>query len=60
MDYIPVIDLARINCIKTETKDWEEAANSIREALSGIGFMYLINHGVSEDVVLLSLHHLHL
>lgn len=66
MDYIPVIDLGGItgnplhpsNNNETELvipeydfAKWQRVAEEIRKALSGIGFMYLKNHGVSQKVV---------
>lgn len=30
---------------------WNRVASEIKTALSGIGFMYLKNHGIPEDVV---------
>lgn len=50
---IPIINLERISFEKRKGKntDWEEIADEIRKALHEVGFMYLINHGIPNDIV---------
>jgi len=50
---IPIINLERVsfNDQKGKNSDWEEIAGEIRKALHEVGFMYLINHGIPNDIV---------
>jgi len=49
---IPIIDLAKISHIdNAATGDWENVASEIRKALHEVGFMYLVNHGVPNDII---------
>lgn len=50
---IPIIDLARIcgEDNKGESNNWEEIGDEIRKALHEVGFMYLINHGIPQNIV---------
>lgn len=49
---IPIIDLERICCTDNVSfSDWENVAIEIRKNLHEVGFMYLINHGVPQDIV---------
>lgn len=49
---IPIVDLERICCTDIiDSSDWEDVAIQIRNSLHEVGFMYLINHGVPQDVV---------
>ncbi|KAG4077831.1 hypothetical protein HA402_013765 [Bradysia odoriphaga] len=49
---IPIVDLERIACTEnTSSSDWEDVAIEIRNSLHDVGFMYLINHGVPQDVI---------
>lgn len=49
---IPIVDLAKINCSdNVSSSDWDDVAMKIRRNLHEVGFMYLINHGVPQDIV---------
>lgn len=49
---IPIIDLERIcGTNNVISSDWEDVASEIRITLHEVGFMYLINHGVPQDIV---------
>lgn len=49
---IPIVDLGKICCTdNVSSSDWENVANEIRRNLHEVGFMYLINHGVPQDIV---------
>lgn len=49
---IPIIDLGKICCAENvSSSDWEDVADEIRRNLHEVGFMYLINHGVPQDIV---------
>lgn len=51
---IPIVDLEKIcstGNVKASASDWEDVAIQIRKNLHEVGFMYLINHGVPQDVV---------
>lgn len=54
MDYIPIIDMAKIDEITNEVTNnqhWISTAQKIREGLGGIGFMYLKNHHIDTSLV---------
>lgn len=47
-----MIDLERICCTdNVRPSDWQNVAIEIRKNLHEVGFMYLINHGVPQDIV---------
>ncbi|ODN05209.1 hypothetical protein Ocin01_01492 [Orchesella cincta] len=50
--YIPVVDLSKLteNDSISDT-DWTLTAKEIFQALSGIGFAYLSNHGISNKII---------
>lgn len=49
---IPIIDLKRICCTdNVSSSDWEDVAVEVRRNLHEVGFMYLVNHGVPQDIV---------
>jgi isopenicillin N synthase-like dioxygenase len=45
---IPVIDLS---CYREGSLDTKNTANSIREACKSVGFFYIKNHGVPEELI---------
>lgn len=53
MDYIPIIDMAKITDIQDviNNKDWKHIAGKVREGLGNIGFVYLKNHGIDKSLV---------
>jgi isopenicillin N synthase-like dioxygenase len=54
MNKIPIVDLSRLSdadgSIPSQS-DWNETVKEIERALHGIGFVYVINHGLSEETV---------
>lgn len=52
MDYIPIIDLKKITgSDPIRIDDFNSIALEAYRALSGIGFAYLLNHGINKDIV---------
>ncbi|CAL8148318.1 unnamed protein product [Orchesella dallaii] len=52
MEYIPVVDLSKLTgSNKISEADWVSTAEEIYRALSGIGFAYLLNHGISKEII---------
>lgn len=53
MDYIPIVDLSKVLTDDGEILDKDLLATSkeVFHALSGIGFVYLKNHGIKGDIV---------
>jgi len=54
MNHIPVIDFSDLPSRKIISKDDQISVDlsiKIREALASVGFMQLVNHGISFDVV---------
>lgn len=49
---IPVVDMGAIGVGKDEEradpKEWQRVSHELYEALSGVGFVYLTNHGIPE------------
>ncbi|CAL8110989.1 unnamed protein product [Orchesella dallaii] len=48
---IPIVDIGSISGEISQPSDWEDVAAEIRNALHEVGFMYLTNHGVPNDVI---------
>ncbi|ODM94936.1 hypothetical protein Ocin01_11742 [Orchesella cincta] len=50
---IPIIDLANLKEVENiaEDPEWNSAGDQIRAGLGSVGFLYLTNHGIPENVV---------
>ena len=48
---IPVIDFSRFASVSATTQQRRETAKEIVTAFKEVGFVYLKNHGIGEDVV---------
>lgn len=51
MDHIPIVDFIKLVAGNPSEKDWKSTAEEIFKALSGIGFVYIKNHGISSKTV---------
>ncbi|OXA63627.1 UPF0676 protein C1494.01 [Folsomia candida] len=52
MDKIPTVDFSHLSSATPPSQsEWKEAAETVFNALSGIGFVYLTNHGVPDSVI---------
>lgn len=52
MDYIPVVDLSKISGKGVVNRtDLGSVGEELFKALSGIGFAYLSNHGIDQNIV---------
>lgn len=53
MNFIPIVDLAKLQDVENIAKDANclSIAAKIREGLGTVGFLYLVNHGISQEVV---------
>src|SRR5688572_26520647 len=59
---IPVVDFSSCSLINTVSEEdfscerYEDTARRMVEAFEGIGFVYLLNHGISDDLLQEALH----
>ncbi|CAG7642587.1 unnamed protein product [Allacma fusca] len=51
MDHIPVIDFAKIAQGTGNEQNWETISEEVRKACHGIGFMYILNHGIRKETI---------
>lgn len=56
MEAIPVVDLTKLREVDNiqENADWVSIAENVRQGLGSVGFLYLTNHGIPEEVVMLT------
>jgi threonyl-tRNA synthetase len=55
IESVPIVDLkdlcSALSGKSPSEEDWTEATSSLREALQKIGFVYIKNHGISQEKV---------
>lgn len=56
MQVIPIVDLGELgldNSTKCEPseEEWQRVSKEIRDAFTDIGFLYLTNHGIAQDLI---------